>query len=233
MTGARAYQSALRTQQAQQTKLRVIASAARLFAEVGYARTTLAKIAADAGVSIETVQGQGSKAQMMIAAVEYASFGVTGDQSLLELEQGRQFMRIEQCDPAIEFLADLQTQVHQRSARVTQALIAAAAADAELDGYLSELLAGVKRQINRVMSVCCERGWLRQDIAFDELVETATVLCSIEVYFRITVRDGWSVDAYRSWLARMLRELTFVDTAKRLARRGAKAISARRKAVDV
>ena len=44
---------------------------------------------------------------------------------------------------------------------------------------------------------------------FDDLVETAAVLCSVETYLRITHRDGWSVDAYRAWCRRVLTETVF------------------------
>ena len=71
--GPRSYRSTLREQQAEQTRTRVVATAAQLFAAEGYARTTFAKIAAAAGVSAETVQCHGPKAALMIAAVEYAA----------------------------------------------------------------------------------------------------------------------------------------------------------------
>ena len=64
---ARSYRSELRQQQAESTRLRILDAAAELFADAGYARTTLAKIAAAAGVSAETVQGQGPKAALLIA----------------------------------------------------------------------------------------------------------------------------------------------------------------------
>jgi AcrR family transcriptional regulator len=199
----------LRQRQAQETRLRVVAAAAELFAELGYARTTLAKIAAAAGVSIETVQAQGSKAALMIAAVEYAAFGVTGDQSVLDLELGQRFLVITDGDEAVEFLVAEQTAVHERSAQATQALIGGAAADPELDGYLGELIAGVGRQLRRLLEVCRDRGWLRDDVPFDELVETAAVIASIDTYTRVVHRDGWSVDAYCAWFQRMLREVVF------------------------
>ena len=96
--------------------MRVVAAAAELFAELGYARTTLAKIAAAAGVSIETVQAQGPKASLMIATIEFAAFGVTGDQSVLDLDVGRRFVAITDQDEAVEFLVAAQTSIHERSA---------------------------------------------------------------------------------------------------------------------
>src|SRR5262245_45472349 len=91
----RPYRSELRQQQAEQTRSRVLAAAVELFAEHGYARTTLAKIADAAGVSQETVQLQGAKAALMVAAIERAAFGVTGESNVLEMEVGRQFLAIE------------------------------------------------------------------------------------------------------------------------------------------
>jgi AcrR family transcriptional regulator len=203
----RAYRSELRQRQAEETRLRVVAAAAALFANLGYARTTLAKIAAAAGVSAETVQAHGPKAALMIASVEYAAFGVIGDHNVFDLELGQRFVAITDRDEAVDVLVAEQTAVHQRSASVTQALVGAAAVDPELDGYLDELIAGVGRQIRRVLEVSRQRGWVRDDVPFDELVETTAVISSIETYTRMVHRDGWSVDAYRAWFRRMLDEV--------------------------
>jgi AcrR family transcriptional regulator len=208
----RRYHSELRRQQAEQTRLRIVAAAAELFAELGYARTTLAKIAAAAGVSPETVQAHGPKAALMIAAVEYAAFAVTGDHNVLDLEVGQRFVAISDREDAVEFLVTEQTAVHERSARVTQALLGAAATDPDLDGYLNELIAGIGRQIRRLLEICRGRGWLRDDVPFDELVETVVVISSFETYSRIVHRDGWSLDAYRDWFLRMLHDVALRPT---------------------
>lgn len=210
---ARAYRSELRQRQAMETRLRVLATAAELFAELGYARTTLAKIAAGAGVSIETVQAQGSKAALMIASAEFAAFGVAGDHNILDLDIGRRFVAITELGAAVDFIVAEQTTIHERSAGATQALYGAAANEPELDSYLAELIAGVGRQIRRILEICAERSWLRDDIAFDELVETTVVVSSMETYLRVVHRDGWTVDAYRNWFRRMLREVVFAPSS--------------------
>jgi hypothetical protein len=90
---------------------------------------------------------------------------------------------------------------------VTQALYGAAAADPELDGYLGELIAGVGRQVRRILEVCREREWLRDDVPFDELVETVVVISSLDTFIRMVHRDGWTGDAYRAWFRRMVEEV--------------------------
>lgn len=189
--------------------MRIVAAAAELFGALGYVRTTLSKIAEAADVSIETVQAQGSKAELIIAAVEYAAVGVSGEESILDVDFGRAFLAIADRDEAIDFLATEQTAIHERSAPAVRALFGAAANDPGLDRYLGALLAGVAGQVRRVLEICAARGWLRTDIDFDELVGTAVVITSVDTYFRLVDREGWTVDAFRAWLRRVLAETTF------------------------
>jgi hypothetical protein len=165
------------------------------------------------------VQAHGPKAALMIAAVEYAAFGVTGDHTVLDLELGQRFVALTDRDEAVDFIVAEQTDVHERSAAATQTLFGAVATDPELDGYVGELIAGVGRQIRRLLEVCRERDWLRDDIPFDELVETAAVISGIETYTRMVRRDGWTLDAYRAWFRRMLDEVVLRPEPDRPRRR--------------
>lgn len=205
----RTYRSDLRQQQAEQTRSRVVAAAAELFAEHGYARTTLAKIADAAGVSPETVQAHGPKAALMIAAVEYVGVGVSGEENILNLEVGRQFIAELDRDAALDHVIAVVTEVHEKTAPLAPAVFAGAGFDPELDRYLADLTTSITKQARRVLDVWRDRGWLRDDVPFDELVETAAVICSVETFLRITRRDGWAVARYRKWCRRILAETLF------------------------
>ncbi len=202
----RHYRSDLRRQQAEQTRQRIVAAAAERFAAEGYPRTTLAKIASAAGVSTETVAAHGPKAALMVAAIEYVTFGVAGEENILNLETGRRFLEINDPGAALDFLVSNQVEWHERSADLAQALIGAAASDAELNGYLDELLTGITAQIRRMLTVARDRGWLRDDVPFGELVATFIVCSAADTFLRMTRRDGWSVPHYRSWLRRIAAE---------------------------
>ena len=206
---SRSYRSTLREQQAEQTRTRVVATAAQLFAAEGYARTTFAKIAAAAGVSAETVQGQGPKAALMIAAIEYAAFGVSGEHNVFNLDVGRRMLAVDDYTTAADALAAMHAEMFKRIAHLALALIGAASSDPELDRYMTDTRASVNLQLRRILDVYRDRGWLREDLPFDELVATTAVLASVETYLQITHRDGWSVAAYRTWLRRMLAETVF------------------------
>ena len=188
----------------------MVAAAAELFAADGYARTTLAKIAAAAGVSTETVQGQGPKAALLIAAAEFVGVGVSDEENIFNLGIGRTLIAIGDPEEAIDFVATMAADIHTRTATLAPALFGGANSDPELDRYLTGFIAGITGQVRRVLEVFRDRGWLRDDVPFDELVQTAAVVCSVEIYLRMVHRGGWSVDAYRAWCRRMLAETVFL-----------------------
>jgi len=206
---ARVYRSQLRQQQAAQTRSKVVAAAAELFASQGYARTTFAKIAAAAGVSAETVQAHGPKAALLRAAIEYVAFGVTDQKSVFDLDFGQGLLAIDDRDEALSYLVAAATEMYVRGASLIMALAGAATVDPELGRYYADVVADVTLQNRRLLGVCRDRGWIREDVAFDDLVETTAVLSSAETYHRIVHYDGMSVDAYQRWLRRMLDETIF------------------------
>jgi hypothetical protein len=159
----------------------------------------------------------------LIAAIEYAGLGVSGEEDILNLEVGRDLIVIDDPLRALDFLVSAVTDVHERTAQMAPALYGGAASDSELDRYLSGFVAGITAQARRVLEVFRDRGWLRDDVGFDELVETCAVLCSVETYLRMTHRDGWSPDAYRAWLRRMLAETVFALPQANRKTRGAAA----------
>ena len=72
----RSYSSTLRADQARRTRRRIVDAAAELFAEHGYAGTTIDAIATAAGVSRKTVfDSVGGKAQLMKLAYDFAIVG--------------------------------------------------------------------------------------------------------------------------------------------------------------
>jgi len=76
MTGTRAYVSPYRDRAAARTRALILRHAARLFAERGYARVTVADIAAAAGVAAKTVFASvGGKAEVLNQIVDQAVEG--------------------------------------------------------------------------------------------------------------------------------------------------------------
>lgn len=76
---SRRYSSELRAKQAEATRDKVVSAAVGLFAERGYAASTMPEIARRAGVSTETVQANGPKLALLREAINLVSFGGTTD----------------------------------------------------------------------------------------------------------------------------------------------------------
>src|SRR3979409_1416813 len=67
----RSYSSAVRREQAPQTRARIVEAAGALFTSNGYARTTIREIADSAGVAVDTVYAVfGNKARVLTALVD-------------------------------------------------------------------------------------------------------------------------------------------------------------------
>src|SRR5438105_8681009 len=99
----RIYNSPLRAEQAQRTRAAVLDAAGRCFLDKGYAATTMKDVAAAAGVSVQTVFGQGSKAALLLACVDRA---VVGDDEDVPFARRELFQRVlEEPDRAGKFAA--------------------------------------------------------------------------------------------------------------------------------
>lgn len=203
---SRVYRSELRQQQAAQTRSKVVAAAAELFATLGYIGTTFAKIAEAAGVSAQTVQAHGPKAALLKAAAEYVTLGESDKDDVFDLELGQRLLAAGDRDEAFSSMISVLSDMYGRGASLWLALAGAATMDPELGRYHAEWVADITLQNRRLLAVCRDRGWLRDDIPFDDLVATTAVLTSPETYQRIVHHSGLSAVAYQKWLLRMLNE---------------------------
>lgn len=203
----RAYRSELRQQQAAQTRRRVVEAAGEVFSEHGYQAATFAQIAERAGVSIETVRAHGPKAALMWAAVEVASVGVEGrDTDIFATDVGKAMVEVGDPDGFAAFLGEAMLAINEPVAGVWTAVTGAAHGDRELRGHLAQRLAGIRRQVESVLGVLAERGWLRTDVPFDDLVEACCVITSVESYVRFVRLDGKSPEGYKAFITRTIRD---------------------------
>jgi AcrR family transcriptional regulator len=204
---ARPYRSELRRRQAAETRRRIVAAAIEVFSGNGYQAATFAQIAKRAGVSIETVQKHGPKTALLWAAVEVASFGVEGrDLDFFTTEYGRAMLEVPDPDGFAAFVSETMLAVNEPAAGVWTAVTGAALGDSELRGHLAERLVEIRKQMENVLRFAAERGWVRTDVPFDDLVEAFCVINSVECYVRFVRMDGRSREQYQTFVERTLRE---------------------------
>jgi AcrR family transcriptional regulator len=204
--GVRSYRSELRQRQAAETRRRVVESAIEEFGEHGYHGATFARIAKRAGVSVETVRANGPKTALLWAAVAVASFGVEGEIDFFDTERGKNMLELREPDAFATYVGEVMLAINEPVAGVWTAVTAAAHSDHEVRDTLAERLVSMRGQVEKVLRVVGERGWLRTDVPFDDLVEALCVITGVEAYVRYVRMDGKPREEYQAFVARTVHD---------------------------
>lgn len=198
-TSPRAYRSALRARQAQETRRRVVEAAARLFATRGYAATTLAGIAREAGVSTETVKTTAAKSELLIAAFEVTFAGTESADSLTDTEVGRGVLDL----PDAALLDAVVGQIALANARghaLWTVLLGAAASDPVVDTALRAILARRAVDYRRFVDELVARGLAPAVADPDATAAALSFQLSPEGYQQLVTQSGWTPERYTAWL---------------------------------
>ncbi|MEV6640792.1 helix-turn-helix domain-containing protein [Amycolatopsis sp. NPDC051371] len=188
----RRYESPVREARARRTREHVVATAGRLFAERGYAGTSVRQIAAAAGVSLETVTQAGRKADLLLAAFRG---GFAGDPDAVNL------------DALVGPAADLPVVVGRvaegvrRSLPIWRAFTTAAMADPAVAAVRAEL--AVARRTEIVARL--EAAGLAPAGDSGRLADAIGLLTSHEAYDHLTAVCGWPHEEYVAWTAAAIR----------------------------
>ena len=187
-TPRRGYASATRSEQARQTRKRVIAAATRLFVQRGYATTTVRAIAAAADVSVPTVELLfGTKALSRAWAAEAQSARHLTD-----------FL-----STVVQVLGEAQA----RSAGVMLAAYEAAASDPDIHVLIADRESQRERMASWIVDGVMARAAIRPGIDRSAAIDTVWMLMDPVVFSRLTRHRGWSADRYRSWFADSVTQL--------------------------
>ncbi len=201
----RPYRAERRREQAEETRTHVLAAAAALFGARGYDGTTIAAIAAEAGVSEETVYARfGTKRALLGELVAAAVRGrdqrpVTeqeGPRALAEARDQREQLRL--------FAADVVLRL-ERAAPLVATMAEASRSDSELSELLERLHGDRLRNLGVLVDALAANGPLRLDRK--NAVETVWALTSPELHQLLVRMRGWSRKRYCDWLAQSLGAL--------------------------
>ena len=204
---SRPYRSTLRSEQAAQTRQRILDAAADCFSSRGYAGTSLADIANGAGVSVETVKLNGPKRQLLLSSFEQAFAGTEGTESVADRDEGRAILELEDNDQFLEAVVRFIAEATSRTSALWASYLSAATSDPvigrSLDGLLERRLADFRNTI----AVFDRRGMLRSQADRTELADALSFLMSAEGYTQLVQQSGWGMDRYVAWVLDAIRQL--------------------------
>ena len=191
----------LRERKAQLTRDEILRAARHLFAERGYARTSMRDIARTAGVSAQTVYDSVGSKQALVSSLNDL---IDAEAGIADLARAA----AESDDPSelAATNARITRSILEHCGDIVHALVTGAAAEPELAAVLAE---GQRRHLEGAGRIV---GLLRQldalgSIDPDEAVETLAGVTDIRFALVLQENYGWSLDRIESWMAATSRTL--------------------------
>ncbi|MFC0531874.1 TetR family transcriptional regulator [Phytohabitans kaempferiae] len=202
----RPYRSAVREESARRTRRAVVAAAAELFVERGYGGTSLADVAAAAGVARPTVFAAfGSKVALLRQVLDEA---LAGDDEPVPVAQRPWFRPVLEARTqggVLDAYAGVCTLLGSRAARIFESVRRAAGEAGEAaelwETVLGNRRAGARMVVERVRTL----GPLRQGDDLERATDAMWIFNDPAHYDALVLRRGWAEDAFQEWLARHMR----------------------------
>jgi AcrR family transcriptional regulator len=206
--GRRPYRSRLRAEQASQTRLRILESAAELFAQSGYVATTIDAVATRSGVAVDTVYATfGNKKSLLSALIDLRVTGVPEGSDVLAGDAPRALSTMSnQRQMIASFSADIAPRV-ERVRPIDDIIRSAAAADPEISDLRSRMQENRFNKLRVFIEWVAANGALRDGMDGDEATTIVWTLTSPEVNRMLRDVRGWTYERYAEWLSTILVRL--------------------------
>lgn len=199
---SRSYYSPLRNEQARRTRKRILTAARQLFTEQGYAATTVAEVAVEAGVAVDTVYAAvGPKPVLFRLLLETA---ISGQDEAVPPEE-RDYVRRIKAQPRarakIEIYAAAVRAIAERQGPLHVVLRDAAAQAPELARIRDEIASRRAKNMRLLARDFVASGDMRPDLDIDQIADVVWSMNSAEFYQLLVQERGWAPDQFERWLA--------------------------------
>lgn len=201
--GKRRYDSSGRLEQARRNRDAILQAAERQLAERGYAGATVAAIAADAGVSVETVyKAFGGKAGLVRALYERGLAG-TGPVPAYERSDA---MREREREPmtVMREWGLLTAEVASLVTPIRLLMRSAAVTDQEMATLLDDIDGERLQRMRHHARYLKDRGYLREGVSVGEATDILWVCSSAELYELLVLKRGWSLSRFAQYVTQFM-----------------------------
>lgn len=206
----RRYDSSARQEEARSRRAAIVAAAARLFLDDGYAETTIARVASEAGVSTQLVYASfGNKAGLLAGALDL--LGAGDDEQVLIRDRPEWVALSEIPDPAdrLRQFGRMVAEVNGRVGALQVLLDRAGVADTAVGELRAQMLAAMRddyqAHVNRWGS------GLRPDLGPERVADILRVITGQQVWHGFVVDGGWPQEQYTDWVCDALVRLLLLE----------------------
>ncbi len=210
----RGYRSPLRVEQAARTRREILDAARELFGAQGYAATTVAQIAAAAGVAVDTVYAAvGTKPVLFRLLLETA---ISGTDEPVPAEERDYVQRIRAAAGArqkIETYAAAMRAISGRMAPLHLVLRDAAGQAPELARIRDEITQRRAANMRLFAQDLIATGEVRPGLDVGEVANIVWSMNSAEFYSLLVQERGWPPRRFEQWLADAWCRLLLIESA--------------------
>lgn len=190
----RPYRSRLRTEQAEQTRLRIAHAARQCFVERGWTGTSVRSVASTAGVSEATVYAvYGTKAGLATSLVDSADDDADITRTLRELAAAVG-------DPAAQLAALLrfERRLFENAGDALRVIIEGQRSEPALQAAYAEGRGRGERTRRDVFATWPPAAF-RPGMTMDRALDLVAITVSIQTYYIATRERGWTPDQTEQW----------------------------------
>ncbi|UQX87443.1 TetR family transcriptional regulator [Jatrophihabitans telluris] len=217
----RRYDASRRQEQAARTRSGILDIARQQLLESGYAATTIAGIAAQAEVSVETVyKAFGGKSGVVRALWERGLRGSQGQgRGAVPAPARSDALSTSESDPRVVLRGwgRLTTEVAPEVGPIMLLIRAASASDPDMAELLAEAEGQRRERMRRNARRLQRRGWLRPGLSVTQASDILWTYSSAEFYDLLVLKSGWSAGRYGDFVGEALIAALLPPVPSRIA----------------
>ena len=196
----RPYDSRARKEQAARNRDAALDAAERLFQERGYAGTSIASIAQEAGLSVQTIYKVFGSKSGLVKEIYFRGLIGKGDAAAYERSDA---MREREVDPRriMRQWGALTAEVASVVSPIRLLMRSAALADPEMEGLLRETDEDRLERMRHHARFLKERGYLREGVTLGEATDILWTCSSVEMYDLLVIQRGWPLPRFARFVA--------------------------------
>jgi AcrR family transcriptional regulator len=197
----RSYDATARRARSAETRQRIIKAARELVLADGYRATTIAAVAAKAGVNVDTVyELVGRKPVLLRELIEQA---ISGTDHTVAAEE-RDYVQVIKAEPdpakKLAIYARAVRRIQERMAPLVQAVRDASSTEPEAEQVWQEISERRAANMRHLIRDIRNAGGLRASLSVNEAADVVWALNSSELYLLLTMERGWSARRFERWL---------------------------------
>jgi AcrR family transcriptional regulator len=202
---SRPYDSPLRREQAATTRRQILDAARELFERDGYAATSMAAIAAAAGVSLKTVYLAFETKSGLLRALWHLL--LRGDEDSVPVGEQHWYREVlDEPDPERQLRLNMRNSrtVKARAGPILEVIRSAAPADPEIGALWNRIQTEFHENQRAVVQSLADKGALAPGLDVAGATDILWTLNHPSVYALLAGERGWSPEHYEQWLGDLM-----------------------------